>query len=45
MFSMTGGSNKLNYTKCLNSLEELLHAKVRTTSFPLRSAGVRNVVY
>ncbi|KAM0886804.1 hypothetical protein ACQ4PT_029462 [Festuca glaucescens] len=23
-----GGSNKLNYTKCLNSLEELLHAKV-----------------
>ncbi|KAF2934887.1 hypothetical protein DAI22_04g193100 [Oryza sativa Japonica Group] len=23
-----GGSNKLNYTKCINSLEELLHAKV-----------------
>lgn len=28
MFYMAGGSNKLNYTKCINSLEELLHAKV-----------------
>lgn len=34
MFSMAGGSNKLNYTKCINSLEELLHAKVHTTSVP-----------
>jgi len=28
MLYLTGGSNKLIYTKCINSLEELLNAKV-----------------
>jgi len=41
---MTGGSNKLTYTKCINSLEELLNAKVNTTTFLHKSAGLKMIL-
>lgn len=40
---MTGGSNKLTYTKCINSLEELLNAKVDTTTVLHKSAGLKGL--
>ena len=41
---MTGGSNKLTYTKCINSLEELLNAKVHTTTVLHKSAGLKMIL-
>lgn len=41
---MTGGSNKLTYTKCINSLEELLNAKVHTTNVLHKSAALKMIL-
>ena len=43
MLSFKGGSNKLIYTKCINSLEELLNAKVHTTSVLHKSAQLKGL--